>query len=374
MLSSSLGSTYSWSPGNATASSINATAAGAYTVTITNSNGCARTSSPVQVVVNANPTANAGTDKTFCLGSTAMIGGIPSASGGQLPYAYQWTNGSYLDNNASANPNLSTTLPVGNNYPFIITVTDDNGCIGSDQMEVSVLSELVADAGQDATICMGDVVTLNGSGGSTYAWFPTTGLSAANIATPIANPSDSITYRLIVNAPGCDADTAWVEVYVNDTPPQPTVTVNGLDITCNEAVFSYQWYLDNGAISGATTQTFSNANQNGQYSVIITDGNGCSSAPSDGVSPVGIEESVIHGMNIFPNPTNGPFDILLPNIQGQHRYEIFSPIGQMVQRGSITSERTSINLQSTAAGIYILRIVDNNGQMLGVRRVVLTEG
>ncbi|MCF8459671.1 MAG: T9SS type A sorting domain-containing protein [Flavobacteriales bacterium] len=76
-------------------------------------------------------------------------------------------------------------------------------------------------------------------------------------------------------------------------------------------------------------------------------------------------------LSTYPNPTNGRFDLLLPNIQGQHGYELFSPIGRLVQSGNIISEHTGIDLQGAAAGIYILRVVGSNGQMLGMKRVAI---
>lgn len=37
----------------------------------------------------------------------------------------------------------------------------------------------------------------------------------------------------------------------------------------------------------------------------------------------------------------------------------------------ITSERTAINLQGVAVGIYTVRVLDTNGQILGVKRVAV---
>lgn len=90
-----------------------------------------------------------------------------------------------------------------------------------------------------------------------------------------------------------------------------------------------------------------------------------------GGGATGMGDVAQSGFSIYPNPTSGQFDIFIPNIQGQHRYEVLSPIGQLVRSGTITSDRTAIDLQGAAAGIYSLRVMDESGKMMGVRRVVV---
>ncbi len=61
----------------------------------------------------------------------------------------------------------------------------------------------VANAGSDVAICKGASTTLDGSGGGTYSWSPAYGLSATNIANPVANPGVTTTYTLTVINGGC---------------------------------------------------------------------------------------------------------------------------------------------------------------------------
>ncbi|MCB9205343.1 MAG: T9SS type A sorting domain-containing protein [Flavobacteriales bacterium] len=366
-LSSTVASSYSWLPNGETSSSINVDATGAYSVTITDANGCENSSTPLQVTVNPNPVADAGTDLTFCEGFSQFIGGSPTASGGQGGYLYTWNNGASLDDATSSNPTLLTSLASGN-YSFTVTVTDQNGCEDTDQVLVSIVSTLVADAGQDETICYGDTVQLNGTGGNVYMWWPTSGLAASNISDPLASPTDTTEYRLIVSASGCDNDTAWVTVNVNPLPPQPTLTVSGLDITCNESGYSYQWSL-NGNELGETGQTIYNANQTGDYSVTIADENGCENT-SISVMPVGIDDQEAFSLTVFPNPSNGQFELVLPILLDNGGYQVYDNIGHLVKHGSITSERTHIDMSGFAEGVYMLRLLDG-GESLGVERVAL---
>lgn len=78
-------------------------------------------------------------------------------------------------------------------------------------------------AGNDVNICVGSGVALQGSGGGTYLWSPAATLSDPTSATPIASPSDTTEYSVIITTPdGCLVyDTLLARVY--SQPPFPTL-------------------------------------------------------------------------------------------------------------------------------------------------------
>ncbi len=74
-----------------------------------------------------------------------------------------------------------------------------NGCESSaSTVWVLIYSNPIASAGVDLGLCAGQNVQLNGSGGISYSWYPSTGLSAINISNPIATPTVTATYVLTV--------------------------------------------------------------------------------------------------------------------------------------------------------------------------------
>ena len=76
------------------------------------------------------------------------------------------------------------------------------------------------------TMCSGNTATLTANGGTTYSWTPSTGLSATNVAQPIANPSSTTTYTVTgTNINGCTS-TATVTVTVNTSPSAITGGTN----------------------------------------------------------------------------------------------------------------------------------------------------
>lgn len=172
-----------------------------YTVTVTDLNGCSNTDN---VIITVNiPSANAGNNVSICLGSSTPL----SASGGT---SYSWNPSVGLSNAAIANP---VATPV-TTTTYTVLVTNASGCTATDNVTVTVNQAPVADAGSAVSICNGASTTLSASGGSTYAWGPTTGLSNANIYNPVANPTTTTTYTVTVtNGNGCtDTDNVIVTI------------------------------------------------------------------------------------------------------------------------------------------------------------------
>ncbi len=79
-----------------------------------------------------------------------------------------------------------------------------------------------ANAGPDVTILAGGSTQLNASGGGTYSWSPSAGLSCTTCANPVASPASTTSYEVIVtSASGC---TAMDSVTVFVEPVAPPIT------------------------------------------------------------------------------------------------------------------------------------------------------
>ena len=159
-------------------------------------------------------TANAGADDTICSGTCTTLNGL--ASGGSPDYTYSWTSSPA---GFTSSDSITTVCPIITTT-YTLTVEDANGCTGTDQVTVTVMS-LTANAGADVSVCSGSCTTLNGSatGGSGnygYSWSPATGLSNPNIAKPRACPTGITTYTLTVTDNTCETtDIDQVRVTVN---------------------------------------------------------------------------------------------------------------------------------------------------------------
>lgn len=151
--------------------------------------------------------ANAGSDVSICTGASTPL----SASGGNN---YSWSPASGLSNPNISNPVASPTVTI----TYTVTVTNTLGCTATDAVTVTVNPLPSANAGSDVSICAGSSTQLNASGGGTYSWAPSTGLSNTGISNPVATPTITTNYTVTVTSPaGCTA-TDVVTVTVNPLP------------------------------------------------------------------------------------------------------------------------------------------------------------
>lgn len=112
------------------------------------------------------------------------------------------------------------------------------------------------------TICLGDSVTLTASGGSSYLWTPSTGLSVSNTAQVVASPPTTTTYTVSDPSNACN-ESKTVTVNVSQVPNLPTVaatqyfcpgaTIADLTVTVPTGQIARWYTTQTGGTSLATT-------------------------------------------------------------------------------------------------------------------------
>jgi gliding motility-associated-like protein len=214
--------TYTWTPGAGLNNPLIAnpqahpSATTNYTLTVTDTYGCSG-SDVLTVVVDPLPTANAGANATIgsCPASTATLNGSGTGTG----ITYQWSPSTGLSNpnisNPIANPSITTN--------YVLTVTDAYGCQAIDNVLVTVVPlPTISVIPVNPSICTGGNVNLTASGGVSYTWSPTSGLSSPSGASVNATPTLTTTYTVTgTDIYGC-TNTASTTVTVNNVP---TITI-----------------------------------------------------------------------------------------------------------------------------------------------------
>ncbi|MCB0700937.1 MAG: gliding motility-associated C-terminal domain-containing protein [Chitinophagaceae bacterium] len=267
-------STYMWTPstGLGCTSCANPkagpTVTTTYTVTGTDGNGCVN-SDTVTVTIKALPTVNAGADRFICTGDTALL----IATGATT---YLWTPGATLTcdtcDSTYASPTVNTT------YTVIGTLA--NGCSDTDMVTVTVNALPNIYAGPDSTVCVGTTIQLLATGGSTYTWSPSTGLSCTSCSNPMANPTVTTTYTVTgTDTNGCK-NTGDVKITINSLP-----NVNAgsdVNICLNDSVqlqatgaTTYMWTPSTGLGCTSCSNPKAGPGVSITYTVTGTDGNGC---------------------------------------------------------------------------------------------------
>jgi gliding motility-associated-like protein len=330
-LTSSAGSTYLWSIG-ATTPTINVTIGGIYTVRVTNANGCQSAPSVATVVtVNAlpaTPTITAGGPVTFCAGGNVTL----TSSAGT---SYLWSNGA-----------TTISINVTTSGSYTVKVKNASGCQSAASAAAVVTVNALPitptiTASGPTTFCTGGSVTLTSSAGTNYLW--SNGATTASIGITTAG-----TYTVkVANASGCQsASSVATIVTVNALPVTPTITAGGPttfctggNVTLTSSIGStYLWS------NGATTRSI-NVITAGNYTVQITNANGCQSA---------VSAATIVNVNTVP-VVNAGTDITIPNgtsttinatvtDTGPFTYS-WSPSSQLINAS--IKDPTTVNLATT---------------------------
>lgn len=260
------GYSYSWLPSGGTSATASNLTAGAYTVTITDANGC--TTTAVATVTEPTPlTATQAQGTIGCNGGTTTATVV--VSGGSGTYTYAWSP-------AGGTGPTSTTIPAGT---YTCLVTDGNGCAITLNFNITEPAGFAITQTQGTILCNGGTTTasitaLGGIGPYTYAWSPSGGSAATSIALYAGSYSCVAT-----DANGCLStanfvigEPALLTATANSTPVAcGTGTLGTADVVATGGVspYAYVWSPSGGT---GTTATGLAA---GTYTVDVTDANGC---------------------------------------------------------------------------------------------------
>ena len=211
--------------------------------------------------------------------------------------------------------------------------TNGNGCTHTDSLVLTVATN--SSSTQSVTTC------------NEYTW-PINSVTYTN----------SGTYVNTVNiGTGCtQIDTLILALGLVDNTVTATATVLASN---NQFGAVYQWMdcITGALIAGATDRTFVPA-VDGTYAVIVTDA-GCTDTSSCySVYGVGVTESLRFISKVYPNPTSNEITIDLES-EKVVTIEIYNHVGELVLRKKLKENKSKVNIENLASGVYVLRIFNN---------------
>lgn len=318
------GASYTWSSGQ-NSQTIQPTATGDYSVTVTNSFSCTDRDT-VHININPLPSVNLGADKTSCTGTLVTLDAGPNPGG-----TYNWSSGQ----------TTQTIQPVITG-DYSVTVTNAAGCTDRDTVHVTYDPVPSVDLGPDQNICIGTTIILDAanSPGSTYYWS-----SSQTTQTQVIQPSTTSDYSVTVtNAFGC-TDVDSVIVYVH---PLPSVNLGPDQNICTGSTVT----LDAGYSTGNTyiwstseTSQIISVSTTGSYAVTVTNSFGCADA-----------DTIVINVNTPPSVSLGP-DINACAGDTVSIGEIISGCTYLWQPGSETTPFIDVFY----TGTYILKAINSDG-------------
>ncbi len=324
-----------WSTGETT-QTITASYSGQYYVT--NHNSCSSvTSAMVDVTVTPAPVVNyTEPANPICL-TTPAFTLAPASPGGGM-YSGTGVTGNTFD------PALAGSGTHTVSYSFFDNTT---GCTGVATQSIYVDYDPTIMVAGSSSLCAGStavLVQLSGNG----TW--NTGLTGPVLTTTIAGNY----YVTQTNICGNAVSSNTIQITSIPLPMQPLITQIGNYLLASSAT-TFQWYLNGSMIPGATSQTYT-PTQNGDYTVLISDPNGCYNTSViypflvTGMQPAIPDSDEIR---LFPNPNTGSFRIILP--KQDCKVIITNSIGQIVQEKTLSCELEH-DFQLNQSGVYFVEI------------------
>jgi gliding motility-associated-like protein len=338
--------TYVWSPsGGNTATATNLTA-GNYSVTITSANGCSiiknfTITQPPALFVSAGAQTN-----IICNGGSNGSASV-STTGGTGAYTYAWAP-------SGGTAATATGLSAGT---YTVTVTDANLCSKTQSFTITQPAALVASIGaQTNVLCNGGttgsatVSVTGGTGAYTYLWAPSGGTAAT--ASGLAAGTYTVTVK---DANLCQttqtftiSQPASLSIIPSQTNVQCFGTATGtasVNVTGGTSNYTYEWSPSGGTGATATGLVA------GNYSVKVTDANGCFSTENFTITQPVTALTVIPGgqSNILCNGgNNGSATVVASGGTGTYTYS-WAPSGG-----------NAATANGLSAGIYTVTVTDAN--------------
>lgn len=253
---------------------------------VTISGGCSSTGNTVTVTVAATSITTAATATNVCFSNAAQTTPLTysATTGSPATYSIVWNAlpvNSFIPVTNALLPASPISIAVPANTAagtYTGTITVNNGtCTSANRTFTVTVNPLptapTISASGPTTFCSGGNVTLTSSAGTTYLW-------STGATTPSISPTVSGNYSVqVTNINGClSSSSAITTVTINPLPAAPTITVGGPTTFClggNVSLTSsvgstYLW-------SNGSTSASISAISTGNYSVRVTDGNGCQS-------------------------------------------------------------------------------------------------
>ncbi|MEO0897853.1 MAG: T9SS type A sorting domain-containing protein [Bacteroidota bacterium] len=350
--------TFDWSTGAMT-DSIGGLASGAYTVSVTDTNGC-------MVMLTATIGSSAGDVAIDSAGSTVAWTGCAEDDGGNITLVATGTNGP-LTYSWSNNTSMQNLMGVGAGT-YSVTVTDQSGCTDVETFTIDAPASLaIAQMGAVTDVsCNGGadgaaaVMASGGQGNLSYLW-----------GTPQMETSTAVTGLSAGTFPVSVTDELGCSKSVDVTIAEPTaiaVTFDVMDETNAGASdgsamanvsggtppYTLSW--DTGADSANLVDLGP-----GIYVLTITDDNGCVLTDSATIMQgpdaiIGLEN--IAFLNVYPNPSTANFTVDLELSKAENvSMRLVNLHGQVVWRKTFgTAALIQENVSIDQTGIYLLEV------------------
>jgi len=347
---------YQWSNG-ATSSEINNLSSGNYNILVTDTAGCTAVDT-INIIAYDSPVLSTYIQNISCFGLSDGTINV-TVSGGLAPYSYIWSNG-----------NVGSQIDSLSEGSYNVTVTDNNGCSASENINISSAEEIIISYNVTNVDCPGQnsgSIQVEVSGGTypySYDW------SNGEITSFINNLFIGDYSLIVTDANGCLLNSDFT-LTSGEAPedieifgPTSVVEYSSQQYIVSQVLGStYNWFVENGAVlsgqgSNVVSVQWGNSGV-GQLSVLETNENGCLGDTSNifiSIGVNGIKNNDNQIVKVYPNPTSRIVNVEVENYSGTVFTKVYDLIGNLI----ISNDTKIIDTQYFSRGVYLLEISFGN--------------
>lgn len=319
---------YEWGPNGEATETISISAAGTYSLTVTNSDGCTAESST---------TITEESSISFDLEDQGICAGLDAILEGPAGYEYLW----------GPNGEITQTITVNQAGTYTLTITDGSGCSGENSAEVTLEDALTFFIQGATTLCNGSSSQLSGPAGfANYEWAPG---GETTEAIEVNTPG---TYTLIVtDINGCTGED-MIDVIEDD---KIDFDIEGMPSFCEGETTmingpagydSYLWGPD------GQTDPEIEVGAAGTYTLTITDASGCT-----GESTLEVVDGTIPGSVLVDVSSDFVLDCNVSSLEIGNAAETGLSYEWLDDQGDKVGDTSPLNI--TEPGMYTYVVTDD---------------
>ncbi len=320
-------------------------APGNYKITLTDAGGCERIEEVV-IITEDGPSLMTNTQQISCF--EVNDGTIEvNIDGGTGPYVVLWEDGS--------NELIRTNLGPGE---YDVVVTDANNCTAAFAIELEAPSALQGIIDFSNALCFDSndgLASLDPSGGTAplmVEW------STGDEGNEIQDLAPGTYWCQITDANNCllyqEFEISAPDALTNQLDLNSDTGEDVIEAIPNGGVAPYDFVWNDGSTNNKIVPI-----DEGWYTVVITDSNGCSLEDSLFYNVSSVNDQYDSDLSIFPNPFKDQLSISWTENISITALSIFDLQGSLIQNRQVANNGTNqyiLDMKSLAQGVYVVRL------------------
>lgn len=207
------------------------------------------------------------------------------------------------------------------------------------------------------SVCSGSTETYSVApvaGATSYTWTLPSGWTGTSTTESISVVAGSTAGDITVTANNVCGSSPVTALTINvNAQPVPVISLSGSTTLTSTPAVSYQWYFQGSPMSGWNNMTCMPM-QSGDYSVEVTDANGCvGTSAAFTFTGVGIGE-INHAnvLSVYPNPASGQLSVHATEDLINTEFTLFNMTGGVVLKTILADTENMIDLSAISEGVY----------------------